>query len=295
MEQDAPIAALTPEQRQLHEDNRRSWNAATLAHNSHKGDQGAALRAGVSTLFPEEVELCGALAGRALCHLQCNAGQDTLSLARLGARVTGVDISDEAVAAATALSAASGLPGDFVRADVYDYLAAAPTGSFDIVFSSYGALGWLSDLPGWARGVARLLRPGGRLAIMEFHPFLWVFDEVSWVPRFPYFRGRRLTWDDGIGDYVAASGEGLWPWGFQAGVQGFKNPHRCHEFPYGIGDLMAAVLGAGLAIDTFREYPYANGCRLFPTLVEQAGRRFAMPEGMPELPMMYALGAQKPG
>jgi 2-polyprenyl-3-methyl-5-hydroxy-6-metoxy-1,4-benzoquinol methylase len=105
-----------------HEQNRRSWNLATAAHNRHKGDQAAFFRAGGSTLFPEEVELLGELEGRDLVHLQCNAGQDTLSLARLGARVTGVDISDAAVEFARTLSHEAGIPADFHRADVLDWI-----------------------------------------------------------------------------------------------------------------------------------------------------------------------------
>lgn len=104
----------------LHETNRLAWNEATRAHNSHKADQARFLREGGSTLFPEELKLLGDVAGLSLLHLQCNAGQDTLSLARRGASVTGVDISDEAIAFARRLSAESGIPGTFHRADVYD-------------------------------------------------------------------------------------------------------------------------------------------------------------------------------
>ena len=112
-------------QRRLHEENRRAWNAATQVHNSHKRDQATYLREGGTTVFPEEIELLGDISGKRLLHLQCNAGQDTLSLARLGADVTGVDISDEAIAFATALSTDSGIPAKFARADVYDWLEAA--------------------------------------------------------------------------------------------------------------------------------------------------------------------------
>src|SRR5512133_2945020 len=100
--------------KELHEANRRAWNEATIAHNSHKRDQAAYLRAGGSTLYPEELALLGDLAGKSLLHLQCNAGQDTLSLAQRGALVTGVDISDTAVDFARQLSAESGISGTFV-------------------------------------------------------------------------------------------------------------------------------------------------------------------------------------
>ena len=109
----------------LHEANRLSWNAATRAHNSHKGDQARFLREGGSTLHPEELELLGELRGRSLLHLQCNSGQDTLSLAARGALVTGVDISDEAISFARRLSADSGLPATFERAFVGKRINAA--------------------------------------------------------------------------------------------------------------------------------------------------------------------------
>src|SRR5215471_19282234 len=104
----------------LHEENRLSWDAATVAHNSHKGDQAAFLRNGGSTLYPEEIEVLGDVRGLSVVHLQCNAGQDTLSIAQLGAVMTGVDISDTAIDFARQLSQDSGIPATFVRSDVYD-------------------------------------------------------------------------------------------------------------------------------------------------------------------------------
>ncbi|HEX6989345.1 MAG TPA: class I SAM-dependent methyltransferase, partial [Bacillota bacterium] len=174
--------------RDLHEQNRIAWNAATRAHNSHKRDQAGFFRRGGSTLFPEEVELLGDVRGKRLVHLQCNAGQDTLSLARLGAQVTGVDISDEAIDFARRLSAEAAIPARFVRADVYDWFDEAVRSGerFDVAFSSYGFLPWLSDLRRWARGIAAVLKPGGRFACIEFHPLLSIFDE-SWRPAEDYF------------------------------------------------------------------------------------------------------------
>jgi SAM-dependent methyltransferase len=281
----------------LHEENRLSWNAATLAHNSHKQDQAGFFKRGGSTLFPEELELLGDIGGQSLLHLQCNAGQDTLSLAALGAEVVGVDISDEAIDFARRLSAASGIPAQFERADVYDWLAQAAglKRSFDVVFCSYGALVWLSDLKAWAAGLAGVLKPGGRLVVVEFHPFAMVFD-YDWSHRFPYFgQGQAMTWEDGVGDYVALSGPALAPSGFQEGVGDFKNPHRSHEFAHAISDLLAAVLNAGLAVETWREYPYANGARLFQDMVEGPGKRMFPPPETPNLPLMFGLAARKPG
>jgi SAM-dependent methyltransferase len=282
--------------RDLHEANRRSWNAATVAHNRHKGDQAAFFREGGSTLFPEEVALLGDVTGRALVHLQCNAGQDTLSLARLGAVATGVDISDVAIAFARALSEAAGIPATFQRADVYDWLAACAEGPqrFDVAFCSYGALCWLSDLDAWARGVAAVLRSGGRLVCVEFHPFAMVFDE-HWRLRFDYGSGAEpLGWDDGVGDYVAASAEGLAPSEAAPGLPAFENPHPSYEFPWGVGEILTALLGAGLRLGVYREYPHANGWKGFEPMRALPGRRWAVPEGMPALPLMYGLVAEKP-
>src|SRR4028119_2148741 len=151
--------------RDLREQNRLSWNAVVGAHDSHRGDLAGFLREGGSTLFPEERTLLGDLNGKALAHLQCNSGGDSLSLALLGASVTGVDISDEAISSARQLSSKSGIPADFVRADVYDWLAATAREGprFDVVYGSYGVVCWPPDLRAWAEGIAPVLRPGGRL------------------------------------------------------------------------------------------------------------------------------------
>ena len=144
--------------RELREQNRLSWNAATRAHNSHKAVQVALMRDGGSTLDAEELGLLGELAGNRLLHLLCNSGQDSLSLAALGARVTGVDISDVAIDFAKGLSVESGIPATFHRADVYDWLEAARDRGerFDIAFCSYGSICWLSDLKRWAAGISAM-------------------------------------------------------------------------------------------------------------------------------------------
>ncbi len=283
--------------REIHEANRLSWNAATAAHNSHKGDQAAWLRAGGSTLFPEERGLLGELAGRTLLHLQCNAGQDTLSLAALGAAATGVDISDEAVEFARRLSAESGIAAEFERADVYDWLQEAGRAGrcFDLVFASYGAVCWLSDLGAWARGIAGVLAPGGRFVLVEFHPAAAMFDERMRLV-FPYSSGGRvIRCDDGIGDYVARSGDGLLHGAeYREGVVDFCNPHPSHEFAWGLADVVTALLDAGLALEALREWPYSNGFAPYEGMRPLPGRRWAPPEGVPEMPLMYGVAARKP-
>ena len=288
---------IDPVRRKIHEANRRSWNAATVAHNSHKVDQAGFLRSGGSTLFPEEVELLGDIAGKRLLHLLCNAGQDTLSLARLGAIVTGVDISDEAIRFASALSHDSAIPAKFYRADVYDWLEEhSDSGEeFDIVFCSYGCICWLSDLVSWAAGISGMLSLGGRLVVVDLHPASMMFNE-RFELTYPYFGdGKPEVSEDGVSDYVARSGPSLAPSGFDEGIRDFKNPNAVHEFQWHIGAMLAALVQSGLSIQEFREYPYFNGAKLFDNMREKDGRRMYPPEHLPSIPLMFGLSAVKPG
>lgn len=281
---------------EIHEANRLTWNAGTQAHNSHKADQAAFLRSGGSTLYPEERGLLGDLAGKKLVHLQCNSGQDTLCLSRLGAIATGVDISDTAIEFAARLSADSGIPAAFIREDVYDWLeGAAQSGEcFDIAFSSYGAFCWLSDLNLWAKGIAAILKPGGRFVLVDFHPIATTHDE-NYVRVEPYFLdGRKMTrYETGISDYVAESGSALAPSGYLEGVKNFQNPYPAYEFTWTIADILTALIDAGLRLTAYREYPYMNGDRMFHDMQEAPGKRMYPAPGVPSLPLMFALRAEK--
>ncbi|CAN5585986.1 class I SAM-dependent methyltransferase [soil metagenome] len=281
---------------ELRRQNRRSWNTVVGAHNSHRGDLAGFLRDGGSTLFPEERSLLGDLEDKKLAHLMCNSGGDSLSLALLGALVTGVDISDEAIRAARELSEESGIPAHFTRADIYDWLEENRLQGrrFDVVFSSYGVVCWLPDLGLWADGIARTLGPGGRFVLVEFHPAADVFDE-DWnlVQDYPC-GGEPLALKEGVGDYVAESGDGLTPAGFSEGVRNFENPEECHLFQWGLGEVVTALAGTGFRITTLQEYPYSNGERKFAGMRELPGRRMVPPKGVPSIPLMYGLVAEKP-
>lgn len=279
-----------------HAKNRSSWNAATRQHNSHKGDQVAFLRNSGTTLFPEEVALLGDVRGKKLVHLQCNSGQDTLSIAQhLEATVTGVDISDEAIDFARKLSTDSGIPGEFIRADVYDWFAQN-TVRYDVVFSSYGAIPWLSDLAAWGKGIAAALVPGGRFVLVEFHPVMGMLDDddASRI-KYDYGGGKRYEFEDGIGDYVAMSGTGLiHDGGTIEQTDYWTNPHPSVEFAWGLGDIVTALTGAGLHLIDLQEYFYSNGFKPFPQMLERDGRRMVMPPGSPQIPLMFGLIAQQP-
>ena len=289
-------ASTEEARRVLHEQNRLSWNEATKAHNSHKGDQAGYFRNGGMKLCQEEVSLLGDLRGKSVVHLQCNAGQDTLSIKHLGAaKVLGVDISDDAIAFATQLSADSGVEATFVRSDVYDWLAEAARGDerWDIVYCSYGAIIWLSDLSTWAKGISAILKPGGRFVIVEFHPIEMMF-EVDFSHRYPYStRGKPVTWEEGIGDYVDEFGAEDMPYEWQDGVQGFKNRHASHEFAWATSEVITALLDAGFVLEHFREYDYCND-PIFKEMKDIGHGRWTVPDGKPSIPFMYSIAARKP-
>ncbi|MEP6984565.1 MAG: class I SAM-dependent methyltransferase [Chloroflexota bacterium] len=279
----------------MHEDNRQSWNSATDAHNSHKIDQVGFFRNGGSTLYPEEIELLGDLTGKSLVHLQCNSGQDSLSLARLSAKVTGVDISDTAIAFAQKLSTDTDIPATFVRSDVYDWFeqVAQRGEQYDIAFSSYGAIVWLSDIGAWAKGVASILKPGGKVIVLDFHPIAMTFD-WDWTPKFSYFRAAEGEhFANGVGDYVAMSAKSGVSTTYNEGVKDFINPHPGHEFSWNISEILTALIEAGLNLKVFKEYPYFTGVMLRDEMRELEPKHFYPPERMPSLPMLYGLVAEK--
>lgn len=271
-----------------YETTRRSWNIATRNHNAHKGDQAAFLRRGGDVLFPEEVALLGDLTGKTLVHLQCNAGQDSLCLARRGATVTGVDLSDGAVDFASALSRDSGIAAQFVQAEVVAWMQTTQQ-RFDLAFSSYGATGWLPDLDAWAQGAYRILVPGGRLVYVDFHPLVWCWDNEARPTVDDYFKkGPFIT---PVGDYVAESGAGL---GAITSGTTQDNTIPAYSWQHGFGEILEALARAGFQLEHIREYPYANGCKVTAALVPGADRRWEWPAGIARTPLMYGIAARRP-
>lgn len=284
----------SPQQRLAH--TRESWNTATRHHNRHKRDQAGFLRGGGSTLFPEERDLLarhvGPLTGKRLLHPLCNSGQDSLSLAALGASVVGVDLSDEAVGFARTLSADSGLRGTFVHSEVQAFLEGdAERTPFDVVFASYGWWGWVEDLPRFFRGVAARMAAGARFVTVEFHPLVWSLS-VDGRKAEPYFMPGHV-FEQPVGDYVADAAGALSPSGH---VEELLPPNTvaAHSYQHTVADVVNAMLSVGLVLRAMHEWPHANGCRVVPGLVPLPGNRLGMPEGHPTMPLMLGLVAQKP-
>jgi SAM-dependent methyltransferase len=206
-----------------------------------------------------DLPLLGDVAGLRGVHLQCHIGTDTVSLARLGASMTGLDFSGRAVEAAGEFAAAAGADVAFVESDVY---AAAEVlgGGFDLVYTGVGALTWLPDIRQWARVVGALLRPGGRLFIRDCHPMLWSLEDGRpddlLVIRYPYFETAEPLIIDEPGTYVATDAV------IEHGLT--------HEWNHGIGEIVTALLGEGLTLTGLAEHDSVPWEAL-PGLMVQAG------------------------
>lgn len=262
-----------------HQQNRKSWNAATQQHHTHKPDLIERYQNGWNNLHDDDMALLGDLTGKTLAHLQCNDGQDTVSIAKfLHANATGIDISDYAIEAARRLSAETAIPATFVRSDIFEWFEQNDT-LFDVVYTSYGSFNWISDLNSWAKGIAKSLKPDGRFVIIDFHPVIAMY-EIDWSLQYDYMGGKHLGFN-GVSDYVGDDYEGK-----------FKNPHPSHEFCWGLTDVITALLEAGLTLKQFKEYPYINGWQRFPDMRNE-GRRFYALDNKPVMPMMFSIIATK--
>src|SRR3954451_5620143 len=189
--------------------NRANWDERVPAHAGSPDyalDRFALDPEFLSDVVRFDLPRLGAVRGARGVHLQCHIGTDTISLARLGARMTGLDFSAPAVAQATALAERVGAAVEFVQADVYDAVERLGAAAFELVFTGIGALCWLPDIRRWAAVVAGLLRPGGRLFMREGHPMLWALAEQRsddlLVVEHPYFETAAPTVWDGGGTYV---------------------------------------------------------------------------------------------
>ena len=191
-----------------------------------------------------DLPLLGNIAGLRGVHLQCHIGTDTVSLARLGASMTGLDFSGRAIDAAREFAAAAGADVAFAQSDVYAATDVLGSGGFDLVFTGVGALTWLPDIRAWARVVAALLRPGGRLFIRDGHPMLWTIedgrDDDLLVVRYQYFETAEPLVFDEPGTYVATDAV------IDHGVT--------HSWNHGIGEIVTALLEAGLTLTGLVEH-----------------------------------------
>jgi len=256
-----------------------AWDEVTPIHRAHRLGEAAFFAAGGCGLDPVERERLGSIAGLTVAHLCCNCGQDTLSLANLGARCTGFDFSSAAIAEARRLSLASGVPAEFALANVLD-LPDAFNARFDLVYLSRGVLVWLPDLGLLTQSAAALLRPGGRLFLYDQHPFAHLLAE-------DIGQGLRVGYD--YFEQGPAECRGL---DYIGGTTYDALPN--YQFMVRLGDLLSGIAAAGLRLTELREYDHAM-FRQFPGMVEAEPGHFRFPEalGLPRVPLMLLLEAVK--
>ena len=254
--------------------NRQLWDRWTKLHAASAFYDVDGFKEGNSTLMPVELEELGDVAGKTLLHLQCHFGLDTLSWARAGAVVTGVDFSPDAIEMARSLSDELDIPATFLCADIYD-LPETPETQFDIVFTSYGVLTWLPDLDRWAQLIARYLKPGGTFYIVEFHPLISMLDDDGERITYPYFRTDEPLRFEGEGSY-AASDDGV--------------TQTAYEWPHGLGEIVTALLAAGLRLDYLPEFPFSP--YHFPPYLEEAEPgRYVWKDRSVTVPLLFSIRA----
>jgi SAM-dependent methyltransferase len=253
--------------------NQELWDSRVAAHLSSKFYDMDGFRAGRCSLQALDRELMGPVEGLSLLHLQCHFGQDTLSWARRGALVSGVDLSERAVQTAIELAAELGIPARFHAANVLEY---QPDRSYDRVYTSYGVLGWLPDLKPWARLVASALKPGGRFVLVEFHPLLLMHCFSSGELRYEYFhQGSFETVKGSYADIEDQTERGEYFWS------------------HSLADVIGSLLEQGLRLEQFQEIdwsPYA----CFENMAEQAPGQYVFSPGKVRLPHLFALSLLKP-
>jgi SAM-dependent methyltransferase len=256
--------------------NRALWDERVPIHVASAFYDVDGFLAGESTLRSFELEELGNVDGLSLVHAQCHFGLDTLSWARRGARVTGLDFSEPAINAARKLAADAGIEAEFVVSDVYKARETLGGRRFDVVYTGLGALNWLPDVEEWARVMAALVTPGGRFYLAEFHPFSGVFADEDLTVAYPYFHTEPIEWDE-PGTYADPAAETV--------------HNRTMEWNHGLGAVVSALIGAGLQIEFLHEHDHTLFAR-WPFLERAPDGTYRLPQSTPSLPLMYSLLAR---
>lgn len=257
------------------EANKELWNQRTAVHLDSSFYNREGFKKGETVLTPIELRELGEVKGKTLLHLQCHFGMDSLDWARRGARVTGVDLSDKAIQEAQQLNAEMGLDARFVCCNVLDTAAHVPD-QFDIVFTSYGTIGWLPDLVPWAQMIAEKLKPGGIFYIAEFHPVVWMFDDD--FTRIAYsYENREVIITENQGTYTDRN----------ADIKGKE-----YSWNHSISEVLNALTGAGLQLKQFNEYMYSP-YPCFRNVIEFEPGKWHIKGLEGKIPMLYSLKATR--
>ena len=255
--------------------NRKLWNdKASIHYDSDFYDVDSFLK-GKDSLNPIEIDLLGDIAGKSVLHLQCHFGMDSISMARRGAIVTGIDLSDESIHMAKDLNKKAGTRVEFIQTDIYK-LPEILDKRFDIVFTSYGTIGWLPDMNKWADVIQHHLKPGGQFIMVEFHPVLWIFDDNFEEIIFKYDDPNPII-EEIQGTYANRNAE-------------IKN--KSVSWNHGLGTVLDALLQNGLSIEGFQEYDYSPyDC--FNNTIEIEEGKFQIRGLEGKIPMLFSISAVK--
>ncbi len=268
------------------QDNLANWNDRVPIHvasQSYHVDRYAEDTALLSEIIAFDAPLLGDIAGLDVAHFQCHIGTDSISLARLGATVTGLDFSASAVEAATTLAERAKADASFVAANVYDAGAALGHERFDLVYTSVGTITWIGELDRWANAIAAVLRPGGSFYIRDIHPTLWVFEEIGGhvIPYYDYFTSPEspLTLESPTTYTDDTSGNGI-------------TNTRSHEWNHSLADILNALAAAGLRVDRMLEHEGIDW-PFVPSAVKEGTQWFAPEPLRGKVPAMFSLWATK--
>lgn len=256
--------------------NRATWNQKTEVHIKSDFYAVDAFLNGKNTLNRIELDLLGDVRGKRILHLQCHFGQDSISLARLGAQVTGIDLSDRAIEQATAYAQQLAVDATFICCDVYS-LPQHLDAEFDIVFTSYGTIGWLPDLQRWAAIVSRFLKPGGRFIMAEFHPLVWMFNDQFDAIIYRYFNDSAIV-ETETGSYADKAAQMV---------------SQSVTWNHALSEVISSLLHQNLRLLDIHEYDYSPyAC--FSGMAEAEPGKHRIAHLGNRIPMVYALMAEKP-
>jgi SAM-dependent methyltransferase len=260
--------------------NQQLWDEWADINYHSPGYDVASFRTAPQPLRSIEREGVGDVIGKSLLHLQCHFGKDTLRWAMLGATVTGIDFSAKAIAYARQLASDMHIPARFIQTDLYE-LPQVLDEQFDVVFTSYGVLGWLPDLDRWGEIVGRYLKPGGIFYIIEAHPTMLIFDDADARDlrvKYPYFhQPEPIIIPPHVGTYADATAE-------------VTNTE--YAWQHSMADIINPLLRAGLRLEYLREYPHVTWQAL-PFLVTDDNEYWRLPPEYPQLPLSFAIRAIK--
>ncbi len=257
------------------EENKQAWNKRTGIHKDSGFYDLQSFKKGKLSLNATELEELGDVKGKSLLHLQCHFGMDTMSWERKGAVCTGVDMSDAAIDLAKEINVELELNTEFICCNVYD-LKKHLDKKFDIVFTSYGTIGWLPDLAAWAEIVSHYLKPGGIFYMVDFHPVLWMMDDNFEHIKYNYFNTEIIT-EEISGTYT----DRLAP------IKSIE-----HSWNHPFSEIVNALLKNDLQVEQFNEFPYSH-YNCFNNMEQAADARWYIKGMDKKMPMMYSIKASK--